>query len=86
MLSNLSSVFTGLAVWNGNQISVVLDVPSDTVAIYSNANVVDGKFTYSGAGLKIIHTAVHVRYADKHDGYRSKIEYIADDAAIMVMA
>ena len=82
LLNDLASVFCGLAVWNGNQISVMQDKHTDPVAVYSNANVVDGEFSYAGASLKAIHTAVHVRYADKHDGYRSKVEYIADDEAV----
>ncbi|RPD86263.1 DUF1983 domain-containing protein [Neisseria weixii] len=82
LLSDLASVFTGMAMWNGHQLSVMMDVDSDPVAVYSNANVVDGAFTYSGAALKSIHTAVHVQYIDKNDGYRTKTEYIADDAAI----
>lgn len=82
LLNDLASVFCGLAVWNGNQISVMQDKHTDPVAVYSNANVADGEFSYAGASLKAIHTAVHVRYADKHDGYRSKVEYIADDEAV----
>ena len=82
LLNDFASVFCGLAVWNGNQISVMQDKHTDPVAVYSNANVVDGEFSYAGASLKAIHTAVHVRYADKHDGYRSKVEYIADDEAV----
>ncbi|OSI06788.1 putative phage tail protein [Neisseria animaloris] len=82
LLTDLASVFMGLPVWNGNQVSVVLDSNSDPVAQYSNSNVVDGLFSYSGAGLKSVHTAVHVQYLDKYDGYRAKTEYIADDEAI----
>lgn len=82
LLTDLASVFTGLPVWNGNQVSVVLDSNSDPVAQYSNSNVVDGLFSYSGAALKSVHTAVHVQYLDKYDGYRAKTEYIADDEAI----
>ena len=83
LLNDLASVFCGLAVWNGNQISVMQDKHTDPVAVYSNANVVDGEFSYAGASLKAIHTAVHVRYADKHDGYRSKVEYIAAEEAVV---
>ena len=82
LLTDLASVFTGLPVWDGNQVSVVLDSNSDPVAQYSNSNVVDGLFSYSGAALKSVHTAVHVQYLDKYDGYRAKTEYIADDEAI----
>ncbi len=82
VLLDLASVFTGLPVWNGNQLSVVMDADSDPVALYNNSNVKDGLFAYAGAAFKAIHTAVEVQYLDKHDGYRSKIEPVQDDAAI----
>ena len=81
-LNNLASVFTGLPVWNGQQVSVVMDADADPVAQYTNANVKDGLFNYAGAALKSIHTAVHVQYIDKYDGYRTKTEYAADNDAI----
>ena len=81
-LNNLASVFTGLPVWNGQQVSVVMDADADPVAQYTNANVKDGLFNYAGAALKSIHTAVHVQYIDKYDGYRIKTEYVADNEAI----
>lgn len=82
VLLDLASVFTGLPVWNGNQLSVVMDTNSDPVALYNNSNVKDGLFTYAGAAFKGIHTAVEVQYLDKYDGYRSKIEPVQDDVAI----
>ena len=81
-LLDLASVFTGLPMWNGNQVSVVMDADSDPVALYNNSNVKDGLFSYGGAAYKAIHTAVEVQYLDKYDGYRSKIELVKDDAAI----
>ena len=81
-LNNLASVFTGLPVWNGQQVSVVMDADADPVAQYTNANVKDGLFNYAGAALKSIHTAVHVQYIDKYDGYRAKTEYVANNEAI----
>ncbi|ELK66397.1 phage tail protein [Neisseria meningitidis] len=59
-----------------------MDADADPVAQYTNANVKDGLFNYAGAALKSIHTAVHVQYIDKYDGYRAKTEYVADNEAI----
>nr|UOP05351.1 phage tail protein [Conchiformibius kuhniae] len=64
------------------RLSLRADTAAEPVAQYGNTNVVDGAFAYAGAALKAVHTAVHVRYADKHDGWRMKTEYLADDAAI----
>ncbi|RRD90441.1 TipJ family phage tail tip protein [Conchiformibius steedae] len=82
VLSDLAAAFCALPVWDGQRLSLRADTAAEPVAQYSNANVVDGAFAYAGAALKAVHTAVHVRYADKHDGWRMKTEYVADDAAI----
>lgn len=82
LLETLCSVFCGLPLWDGARFSVVLDTPADPVALYTNANVQDGAFSYGGAPLKSITTAVQVQYADKHDSYRAKTEYVADEAAV----
>ncbi|TSJ91847.1 host specificity protein J [Gilliamella apicola] len=82
VIHDLCSVFRSMPIWNGTQYTAVMDRPSDTVAIYSNANVVDGQFNYISAALKERHTAVHVRYVDPSNNYDTMTEYVADDDLI----
>ena len=82
VINDLCSVFRAMPVWNGSQYTVAMDRPSDTVAIYSNANVVDGQFNYTSAALKERHTAVHVRYVDPNNNWETMTEYVADDELI----
>ena len=82
VIHDLCSVFRSMPIWNGTQYTAVMDRPSDTVAIYSNANVVDGQFNYTSAALKERHTAVHVRYVDPSNNYDAMTEYVADDELI----
>lgn len=82
LIDDLASGFTGMPIWNGNTMSFTVDQPVEPVAVYTNENVVDGLFSYESVGQKAIHTAVVVQYADKHDSYKPKSEYIADNAAI----
>ena len=82
LLNDLVSVFRGLPVWNGQSFSLVMDADSDPVAIYANANVKDGQFIYSGAALKSVTTAALVQYADRHDGWRMKTEYVQNNEAV----
>ena len=82
LLNDLASVFRGLPVWNGQSFSLVMDADSDPVAIYANANVKDGQFIYSGAALKSVTTAALVQYADRHDGWRMKTEYVQNNEAV----
>ena len=82
VINDLCSVFRAMPVWNGSQYTVAMDRPSDTVAIYSNTNVVNGQFNYTSAALKDRHTVVHVRYVDPDNNWETMTEYVADDELI----
>ena len=82
VLQDLVSCFRGMYVWDGQNVSVTIDRKSDPVAVYTNSNVVDGIFSYSSSPLTTVATAVQIQYVDSEDGYRTKTEYVSDDAAI----
>lgn len=82
LISDLTSVFRAMPVWDGLQMTCIMDRPSDPVWRYSNANVVDGKFAYSASAQKARHTAIYVRYVDPKNGWETSTEYVADDALI----
>lgn len=82
LLDDLCSVFRGLPVWTGLELSCIMDRPSDTVWRYTNANVVDGHFAYSSSSRKERHTAIQVRYIDPANGWETATEYVADDGLI----
>ena len=82
LINNFFSIFRAMPIWDGMQLSAVIDRPGDTVAIYTNANVVDGKFSYSSSAMKDRHTAVRVKYIDPNYGWEPVTEYVADDEAI----
>ncbi|MDA1380506.1 phage tail protein [Plesiomonas shigelloides] len=50
--------------------------------MYTEANVIDGRFTYQSSARKARHTAVHVQYVSPDNGWQPQIEYVADDEAI----
>ena len=82
LINNFFSIFRAMPIWDGMQLSAVIDRPGDTVAIYTNANVVDGKFSYSSSAMKDRHTAARVKYIDPAYGWEPITEYVADDEAI----
>ncbi len=82
LLDNLCSCFRGIPIWNGTELTFAIDSKKDPIAIFTNANVVDGLFEYTSSELKTIYTAAHVQYIDKDNGYKTTTEYIADDKAI----
>ena len=82
VISDMASVFRAIAVWDGTQFTAIQDRPTDPVCLYSQSNVVDGKFSRQYTAGKAIFTAVEVEYADERNLYQKAIEYVADDSMI----
>lgn len=82
VINDICSIFRAMPVWNGQQLTVVMDRPSDPVWTYTNANVDKGEFNYTFSAKKARHNAIQVEYADKDNGYEKAIEYVSDDESI----
>lgn len=77
-LQEMCSSFFGKAIWNGQYVTFTLDIDDDPVAVYTNANVIDGDFSYEGISNSAVITTVNVQYYDAKDGYRQKTEVVED--------
>ena len=82
VINDICSIFRAMPVWNGQQLTVVMDRPADPVWTYTNANVEKGEFNYTFSAKKARHNAIQVEYADKDNGYEKAIEYVSDDESI----
>jgi predicted phage tail protein len=82
VINNMASIFRAMAFWSAGSITAVQDAPSDPVALFTCANVIDGSFNYSGSSGKARHTVVLVAWNDPVDNYRQKIEYVEDTDGI----
>lgn len=82
VINDICSIFRAMPVWNGQQLTVVMDRPSDPVWTYTNANVDESGFSYTFSARKSRHNAIQVEYADKENSYEKAIEYVADDESI----
>ncbi len=82
VLNDLTSVFRGMSYWANGQVVAVADRPSDPVYTYTNANVIDGRFEYTGADLSTRKTVALVSWSDPTDFYRAKVEVVNDDDGI----
>jgi predicted phage tail protein len=82
VINNMASIFRGMPYWSAGSITLGYDAPSDPVYQFTNANVIDGTFNYSGSGLKARHTVALVTWNDPEDFYRQKVEYVEDAAGI----
>ena len=82
VINDICSIFRAMPVWNGQQLTVVMDRPSDPVWTYTNANVDESGFSYTFSARKSRHNAIQVEYADKENSYEKAIEYVSDDESI----
>ena len=82
VINDICSIFRAMPVWNGQQLTVVMDRPADPVWTYTNANVDKGEFNYTYSAKKSRHNAIQVEYADKDNAYERAIEYVSDDESI----
>ena len=82
VINDICSIFRAMPVWNGQQLTVVMDRPSDPVWTYTNANTSKDGFSYTFSAKKSRHNAIQVEYADKDNGYEKAIEYVSDDESI----
>lgn len=82
LLDDIAGMFRGIALWDGMRFSVMLDNPQDPAASITNANVVDGLFTYSSMKRSERYNAVIVSWTDPNNGWSQVKEYVSDDALI----
>ena len=82
VINDICSIFRAMPVWNGQQLTVVMDRPADPVWTYTNANVDENGFSYTFSARKSRHNAIQVEYVDKENSYEKAIEYVSDDESI----
>lgn len=84
VLQNLASTFKGMTYWAANTVNVGADHGNldgsdvDPVHLYTNANVINGVFSYSGSSLKTRSTSIRVRYNDPENLYKPNVVVVED--------
>ncbi len=82
VIQDLASVFRGMAYWANSSVIAVADMPGDPVYTYSSANVIDGRFSYTGSALNTRYTVALVSWTDLTDMGRQKVEYVENREGI----
>ncbi|MEG1121292.1 MAG: phage tail protein, partial [Citrobacter sp.] len=82
VVQNFASIFRAITYWGASSIIAMQDAPRDPIALFTNANVIEGDFNYTGSSIKQRHTAALVTWNDPDDMYRQKVEYVQDDEGI----
>ncbi|MEG4673371.1 phage tail protein [Enterobacter cloacae] len=74
VLRDFAAIFRGMTYWGGDQIVALADMPRDVDYSYTRANVVDGRFTYSGSTTKNRYTTALVSWSDPGNAYADAME------------
>ena len=89
LISSFASVFQGMLYWGGGTLRFTQDRPyryfnptETPKMVFTNANVLEGQFTYATSGLRQRHTAVIVEWKDPSDQWNPKFEWVQDDTAV----
>ncbi len=91
VLQDMASVFRGMIFWKADNVQIAADhgnlggknaEPLTAIHVFSNSNVVNGSFAYSGSSLKTRSTRVRVRYNDPDNFYKPNFLIIEDQALI----
>lgn len=89
VLQDMASVFRGILFWSNNVVQVAADhgnldssEPLTVSHVYSNSNVINGAFEYSGSSLKTRSTSVRVRYNDPDNFYKPNVVVVEDAGLI----
>tara|TARA_R110001583_G_scaffold48407_1_gene151739 strand:+ start:10464 stop:15323 length:4860 start_codon:yes stop_codon:yes gene_type:complete len=83
LLNDIASIFRGITYFANGKIFAYFDKKRDAVLNFTNANVKDGNFIYAGSAKASRFTTCVVRYVDKYEQYKPKIEYIEDPDGIV---
>ncbi|MBP4374588.1 phage tail protein [Acinetobacter baumannii] len=82
LISDITSVFNGMAYWSGSQFGYMCDMPTQPTMLYNASNVVDGEFVYSGASRKDMHSVALITWNDPERNYQRAVEYVEDPELI----
>ena len=83
LLNDIASIFRGITYFANGKIYAYFDKKRDAVFNFTNANVKDGTFVYAGSSKAERFTTCVVRYVDKYENYKPKIEYVEDPDGIV---
>ncbi|MCU8048423.1 phage tail protein [Shewanella sp. SM65] len=78
VLRDLASIYRGMTYWSNGQMYSVADMPRDMDFIYTNANVIEGKFSYSSSSEKVKYTRALISWDNPDNAYESDVTSVSD--------
>jgi predicted phage tail protein len=82
VLQDLASVFRGMSYYAGTEVMVSADMPSDPVYTYTNANVINGKFSRAASSGSTRYSVCKVSWSDTENFGNVRTEYVTRQEAV----
>lgn len=81
-LGDMASIFRGMIYEGAGGVFVSQDSPKPVTYLFTNANVLDGAFSYSSSHISTRHNVAKVTYTDRENFDKQAIEYVEDFESI----
>ena len=81
LINQMASIFRAQPYWSSGNLALSMDRPQDPELIFTQSNVTEEGFSYSGSSVKTRHTCINVSYLDL-DIRDTAYELVEDEAAI----
>ena len=81
LINQMASIFRAQPYWSSGNLALSMDRPQDPELIFTQSNVTEEGFSYSGSSVKTRHTCINVSYLDL-DIRDTAYELVEDDVAI----
>lgn len=78
LVKDLASTFRGMSVWQNSQIIPIQDRPKPSIYLFTQANVIDGIFSYSRQSLRAMPNSIECTWNDPDQQFRQDV-LILDD-------
>jgi predicted phage tail protein len=85
VVNDMASIFRALPYWASGAVQVAQDSPADSEYLFTPANVVDGRFTYSSSAKRARHTVAIVTWNDPANHFAATREYVTDEAGLALL-
>lgn len=82
VVQSITTAFRGMAFWSLGQVFYSADMPSDPVKLVTPADVIGGRFNYSGTALKARHSVAMITWNDPSDLCRPAVEVVVNEDLI----
>jgi predicted phage tail protein len=82
LISEFAAIFRAFAYWSGGAINFFQDEKKDPVMLFSNNNISEEGFSYSSTPKTSRTNSCNIRYTDRYNMYRAKVERAEDREAV----